>query len=69
MVAVNWDDHDSHPLALEFVKIGAASSELDECEVHDLWTGTHIGNYRSQFFVPETIAPHDNVALKIRCSK
>lgn len=27
LVAVNWDDYDSHPLSIDFVKLGAAISE------------------------------------------
>ena len=68
MVAVNWDDYDSHPLSIDFVKLGAAQSENQLCEVYDLWTGGHIGDYRGKYFVPELIAPHDNVSLKIKCS-
>lgn len=68
MTAVNWDDYDSHMLTLDFVKIGATTVENAECEVYDLWTGSHIGNYKGSYFVPEGIAPHDNVSLKIKCN-
>lgn len=67
IVAVNWSDDDVHPIAIDFVKIGASIDPSETCEVYDLWAGgSHIGNYEGKFLVTG-INPHDNVSLKIVC--
>ena len=67
IVVINWNDSVSQSLALDFMLIGATNSVNKYCEVTDLWTGRFIGKYKGIFPVP-TLAPHDNAALKIKCT-
>ena len=50
---------------------GATNSIKKKCEVYNLWTDDensgYVGTYAG-FFVTPTIAPHDNVSLKIKCT-
>ncbi len=67
VVAVNWSDDDIHPIAIDFVAVGASTDPSETCEVYDLWAnGKLIGNYEGKFLVIG-IKPHDNAALKIVC--
>ncbi len=68
VVAVNWDDEEAHPLSIDFVEIGAADDQFTECQVIDLWTGNHIGNYRGMYMEAVPIKSHDNISLKIKCN-
>jgi alpha-galactosidase len=45
IVGVNWSDLHAHPIAIDFVGIGATTDPTATCQVHDLWTGGHVGNY------------------------
>jgi len=56
-------------LVIDLIKIGAAKEDGILCEVYDLWTGQHIGNYHGKYMEPNSIMPHDNVALKIKCGQ
>ena len=63
---MNWNDQEYQSILLDFVVLGVAADPYYNCQVTDLWTGSIIGNYKRTYMVTD-VAPHDNVALKIKC--
>ena len=67
VVAVNWNDHNSLSVGIDFIILGATNSPVKKCSVYDLWDGSFLGTFQGLITVPQ-IAPHDNRALRIKCT-
>jgi hypothetical protein len=67
VLVVNWNDQEYQSLVLNFINIGIAGDAYFKCQVTDMYTGELLGVYKESYFISD-IAPHDNVALKIKCT-
>jgi hypothetical protein len=66
VLVVNWHNTQTKSVLLDFMLIGVSRDSYYVCTVTDLYTGIVNFRVKKSFFIPK-VAPHGNVALKIKC--